>query len=120
MMYAAQQPSAGRLILQVVDAFPRRLRAGAIACPENKPGHNLHEEAKRERTAPNVPPPRSTGNVFEKCCVHHAADARSMVQPIDELAHQTGILSAMPARNASYRTQTSLPPSSPTTFTLSG
>ena len=45
VVHAAQQPAGRHLVLDVVDAFPGGLRAGAVGRPEDQAGDDLHEEA---------------------------------------------------------------------------
>ena len=105
VMHAAQQPAGRHLVLDVVHAFPGGLAAGAVRRPQHQAGDDLHEEAKRERAAPDVAPPRPARNVLVQRIVHERAVAGAVIQPIEEAAHPTGILSATPARNRWNATQ---------------
>ena len=107
VVHAAQQPAARHLVLDVVDALPGGLRAGAVRGPQHHAGDDLHEEAEHQRAAPDVAPARAAGNVFVERVVHERAVAGAMVQPIEEAAHPIGILSAMPVRNRCKPTQIS-------------
>ena len=99
VVHAAQQPAGRHLVLDVVNAFPRRLRAGAVRRPQDQARHDLHEKAKAQRAAPYVPPPRTARNVLVQRGVGERPDTGAVIEPIEQATHPTGFLSAIPAWN---------------------
>lgn len=69
MVEAAEEPAAPHLVLDIVNALPRRLRTGAVGDPKGEAGDDLDAKAKREGAAPDVTPTRAAGDVFVECLV---------------------------------------------------
>src|ERR1043166_3145216 len=97
MMEPAQKPAATHFVLDVINAFPRRLRARAVGHPQKNSRDELDEEREGERAAPDITPARSTRNIFEQRLSGQVNDPRAFVEPGNERFHATGIFSAWPA-----------------------
>ena len=111
----AQKPAAQHLVLDVVHAFPRRLRTGAVRQPQEHARDELHHEEERQRAAPHVAPARPAGNVFEQNLVQQSLIAGARIEPRTDgrpfvsrlLSHYTATLSGEPLRKFWKRTHTS-------------
>ena len=88
MVQPAQQPAPVHLILDVEDAFPSRMSAGAVGHPKKNAGDDLHEEREHQRAAPNVSPARAAGNPLVQRFMHEAAISRAMIQPVEQFSHR--------------------------------
>ena len=95
---AAQQPAASHLVLDVINAFPCRLRTRAVGHPEKKPGDELDGEAKDQRAAPDVTPARAARDVFVKRILDDAPITSAAIEPVEQPVHHAGIFSLSPAR----------------------
>ena len=58
VVHRPQQPSAGDVGLQEIDAFPGGLRAGAVVDPEKEAGDRLDAEGERDGARPDLAPAR--------------------------------------------------------------
>ena len=109
MMQPPQDPPARHLALDVMNALPRRLRAGAVAGPQEKPRDGLQQEHIDHQGAPHVTPARPARQVLEQARLGEAAQSRAFVQPSQNaLHHAMGIFSVMPSWKSWNRTHTSV------------
>ena len=92
----AQQPAAGHFVLDIIDAFPGRLRTGAVSHPEKNPGNKLDGERESERAAPNIAPARAAWHIFIEGFVKEFFVAGPVVQPGKQRVH-AGVFFACPA-----------------------
>src|SRR5262245_43223118 len=86
MMQPADQPAEVHLILDVVDAAPRRAFAGAVVEHQEDAGDDLDREYEGEGAAPDVAPLGAAGNVFQEQGVANLAKARATVEPVREFS----------------------------------
>ena len=86
VMDAAEQPAAGHLVLDVVDALPRRLGAGRIARPEHETGDDLRHKREDERAAPDIPPACAARHPLVEGLLHDRAIAGAVVEKVGQLA----------------------------------
>src|SRR5689334_3035274 len=98
MVQPAEEPAAGHLVLNEINAFPGGLRTGAVCHPEKNAGDELNAEGKGQGAAPNVTPARSTRHIFIKRFMRDFAVPGSVVQPVENFSHVTGVFSALPVR----------------------
>src|SRR4051794_2649893 len=84
MMQSPQQPSATHFILDVVNAFPGRLRTGAVRHPQKNAGNELDRESESQCAPPDIAPARPAGNVLIQSFVNHLPAARAVVKPVKE------------------------------------
>ena len=84
-MQPAQKMPAGHVFLNVINALPRGLPAGAVAHPQENAGDKLDHQREGQRAAPHVTPARAAGDFFKKRLADVIADAGAVVQPVVEL-----------------------------------
>jgi hypothetical protein len=97
MMQAPQQPAAGKFVLDVVNAFPCRLRAGAVIHPQEETGDELHRDAEHHRRPPEVSPARAPGYVSVKKISRQLPEPRPFFQPGQLRLHAAVTRSGRPA-----------------------
>ena len=90
MVQPAQEPATRHLELDVEDAFPRRLRAGAVGHPQEDAGDDLDGEREGERAAPDVTPARAAGDVFVERLLRELAVAGAGINPVEQRFHPGG------------------------------
>src|SRR3989442_11214429 len=108
MVNAAQEPSASHLMLDVVNAFPGRLRTWAVCHPQEKAGDELDTQGEDQSAAPHVAPAGTARDVFVKRVANDSPIPNALIQPVLEPRdHARGIFLASPARKFWNFTQTS-------------
>src|SRR5256885_10534551 len=104
-----EHPTAAHFILDVIDAFPGRLRTGTVGHPEEDAGDELDYEGKGQRAAPDITPARAARDIFIERVVDNTPAAGPLFRPVEKsFDHATGIFSARPASKFWNFTQTSL------------
>src|SRR5262249_23700449 len=86
VMQPADQPAEVHLILDVIDAAPRRAFAGAVVEHQEDAGDDLDREDEREGAAPYVAPLGAAGDVLKEQGIANLAKARAMVEPVREFS----------------------------------
>src|SRR5688500_8942077 len=107
MMQPAQQPSTRHLVLNVIDAFPRGLRARAVGHPQENPRDELNRQRESQRASPHVTPARAARNILVQRLLRKLLIAGAMIQPVEHFLHATGTLSLLPVWKFWNNTQTS-------------
>ena len=111
VVHRPQQPPAGHLGLKEVDAFPRRLLAGAIVDPKEEAGNGLHTKEEQNGARPHLAPTRPAGNRRVGQAAAPIAQARAIIEPMEEILHpqasKWGRLSVMLCWLRAYCTKSS-------------
>jgi hypothetical protein len=85
---AAEQPAAGHLVLDVVDALPGGLGARRIARPEEEPRDHLREKREDQRAAPDIPPAGPAGHPLVEGLVNEGPVAGAVVEEVGQTAER--------------------------------
>ena len=78
----ADQPAEVHLVLNEIDARPRRAVAGAVRRHEEDARHKLKHENERQAASPHIAPLGSAGDVFDEQHFDEFAEACAVVQPL--------------------------------------
>jgi len=87
MMHGPQQPAALHFILNVINAFPRRLARRAVSHPQEQPGNHLRGEREDQRAAEDISPARAARDVLVQRFVKRVAIAGAMIEPVEQALH---------------------------------
>ena len=94
MVDSPQQPAAGHLMLDVVDALPGGLGAGRIAGPQNQSRDHLRHEGKHQRAPPHIAPAGPARHAFVEGFMHKGPVAGAIVEKIGQLAQHARLAGA--------------------------
>ena len=86
------------LVLNVVDAFPRGVGAGAVRSPKKKPSDQLDTEREDQRAPPNVTPTRAARHSLVERLVYETGVSGAVVEPSQQTADHISTFSEIPPR----------------------
>src|SRR5579872_3573913 len=81
LVQSAQEPAAGHFGLDVIDAFPGRLRAWTVSHPEKQPRDKLDGNAEGHNAAPHITPARATRYVFAERRARPGSKTGALIKP---------------------------------------